>query len=116
MFMRAATNIYMGGMQTVPGLHLGGLFIWQNKAHIYMQRRWKVDVLKVRWQACWAQSAMAQTKALHSGQGELDNYNGNPATQLDYWIFASDVSSDARKHSQHLTRPIGVIKGERGGA
>lgn len=39
MFMRAATNIYMGGMQTVPGLRLGGLFIWQNKAHIYMQHR-----------------------------------------------------------------------------
>lgn len=116
MFMRAATNIYMEGMQTVPGLHLGGLFIWQNKAHIYMQRWWKVDVFKARWQARWAQSAMAQNKALHSGQGELDNYNGNPATQLDYWIFASDVSSDARKHSQHLTRPIGVIKGEKVGA
>lgn len=48
-FMQAATNIYMRLCNRCLDYIQGGLFIWQNKAHIDMQRWWMEAALKAKW-------------------------------------------------------------------
>lgn len=87
----------------------GGLFIWQNETHIYMQDRSWRDVLGLdgRHTEC---GAMSQTKVHHFGQGEPYNYSPKLTLQRS-WI--TEISHRASRTHPTWTAPVSIVLSRR---